>query len=85
MARRVVAVGRRRTRAVGAYGAGVSANRLLSAFAKATADTPTPAWDAEIAALVEWFPKTPPPPEPFESHQAVTVLRRDGFRPIFPG
>ena len=36
---------------------------------------PSPAWDAETAALIEWFQKTPPPPEPFELHQGVTVVR----------
>ena len=36
---------------------------------------PSPAWDAETAALIEWFLKTPPPPEPFELYQGVTVLR----------
>ena len=40
---------------------------------------PSPAWDAEIAALIEWFNGTPPPPEPFELHQGVTVLRPEGF------
>ena len=36
---------------------------------------PSPAWDAEIATLIEWFLKTPPPVEPFELHQGVMVLR----------
>ncbi|MEE9290937.1 MAG: hypothetical protein V3U99_07965 [Alphaproteobacteria bacterium] len=36
-------------------------------------------WDAETAALVEWFLKTPPPPEPFELHQGVTVVRPAHF------
>ncbi len=36
---------------------------------------PSPAWDSEISALIEWFLKTPPPPEPFELHQGVTVMR----------
>ncbi len=36
---------------------------------------PSPAWDAETAALIEWFLKTPPPPEPFELHQGVTIAR----------
>ena len=36
---------------------------------------PAPAWDAETAVLIEWFLKTPPPPEPFELHQGVTVAR----------
>ncbi len=38
MVRRVVAVGWRRTQAVGAYATGISANRSLSAFA----DLPSP-------------------------------------------
>ena len=37
------------------------------------------AWDAETAALIEWFQKTPPPAEPFELYQGVTVLRPDRF------
>ncbi len=37
------------------------------------------AWEPGIAALIEWFNKTPPPPEPFELHQGVTVLRPDRF------
>ena len=40
---------------------------------------PSPAWDAEIATLIEWFLRTPPPAEPFELHQGVTVLRPEGF------
>ncbi len=40
---------------------------------------PSPTWDAETAALIEWFNGTPPPPEPFELHQGVTVLRPEGF------
>ena len=40
---------------------------------------PSPAWDAEIAALIEWFLKTPPPSEPFEMYQGVPVLRPDRF------
>lgn len=38
-----------------------------------------PAWEPGIAALIEWFNQTPPPPEPFRLHQAVTVLRPDRF------
>ena len=37
------------------------------------------AWDAETAVLVDWFLKTPPPVEPFELYQGVTVLRPDKF------
>ena len=40
---------------------------------------PKPAWEPEIAALIEWFLRTPPPPEPFELHPSVTVLRPDRF------
>ncbi len=40
---------------------------------------PSPAWDAEITALIEWFLKTPPPTKPFELRQGVTVLRPDRF------
>ena len=40
---------------------------------------PKPIWEPEIAALIEWFQKTPPPPEPFELHQGVTVLRPGRF------
>ena len=40
---------------------------------------PAPAWEPEIAALIEWFNGTTPPPEPFELHQGVTVLRPEGF------
>ena len=40
---------------------------------------PSPAWDAETAALIEWFLKTPLPTEPFEMYQGVTVLRPDRF------
>ena len=36
---------------------------------------PSPAWDAEIAALIAWFQTTPPPSEPFELYRGVTVLR----------
>ena len=36
---------------------------------------PSPAWDTEIAALIEWFLRTPPPSEPFELYKGVTVLR----------
>jgi hypothetical protein len=36
-------------------------------------------WDAETATLIEWFNRTPPPPEPFELHQGVTILRPEGF------
>ena len=32
-------------------------------------------WDTETAALIEWFLRTPPPPEPFELYQGVTVMR----------
>ncbi len=32
-------------------------------------------WDAETAALIEWFLKTPPPSEPFELYKGVTVMR----------
>ncbi len=35
---------------------------------------PSPAWGTEIAALVEWFLRTPPPPEPFELYRGVTVM-----------
>ena len=40
---------------------------------------PTPVWGAEIAALIEWFLRTPPPPEPFKLYQGVTVLRPGKF------
>ncbi len=40
---------------------------------------PSPAWGTEIAALVEWFLRTPPPPEPFELYRGVTVMRPDRF------
>ncbi len=40
---------------------------------------PSPAWGTEIAALVEWFLRTPAPPEPFELYRGVTVLRPDRF------
>ena len=40
---------------------------------------PSPVWDAETAALIDWFLRTPPPPEPFELCQGVTVLRPDRF------
>ena len=36
-------------------------------------------WDAETASLIAWFLKTPPPSEPFELYQGVTVLRPDRF------
>ena len=36
-------------------------------------------WGAETAALVAWFLGTPPPPEPFELHQGVTILRPGHF------
>ena len=32
-------------------------------------------WGAETAALIAWFLGTPPPPEPFELYQGVTVMR----------
>ena len=35
---------------------------------------PSPAWDTGIAALIEWFISTPPPPAPFELYQGVTVM-----------
>ncbi len=31
-------------------------------------------WGAETAALIEWFLRTPPPPEPFELYKGVTVM-----------
>ncbi len=37
------------------------------------------AWEPGIATLIEWFLKTPPPPEPFELHQGVTVARPEGL------
>ncbi len=40
---------------------------------------PSPAWDAEIAALIEWFLKTPPPSEPFDLYPVVTILRPAHF------
>ena len=40
---------------------------------------PKPAWEPEIATLIDWFMSTPPPPEPFELHQGVTILRPDKF------
>ena len=40
---------------------------------------PSPAWGTEIAALVEWFLRTPPPPDPFNLYPGVTVLRPDRF------
>ena len=40
---------------------------------------PAPAWDPETATLIEWFLKTPPPAEPFELHQGVTILRPEGL------
>ncbi len=40
---------------------------------------PSPAWGTEIAALVEWFLRTLPPPEPFELYRGVTVMRPDRF------
>lgn len=36
-------------------------------------------WDAETAALIEWFSRTPTPPEPFNLYPGVTVLRPDRF------
>ena len=52
-----------------------------SAPPRATPLTPgrPTAWDPEIAALIEWFLRTPPPPKPFDLHQGVTVLRPDRF------
>ena len=35
---------------------------------------PSPAWTPETAALIEWFLRTPPPPEPFELYKGVTVM-----------
>ncbi len=32
-------------------------------------------WDAETGRLIEWFLRTPPPPEPFELYRGVTVMR----------
>ncbi len=32
-------------------------------------------WGAETAALIEWFLRTPPLPEPFELYKGVTVMR----------
>ncbi len=43
------------------------------------APPPDAAWDTETATLIEWFLKTPPPAEPFELHQGVTILRPEGF------
>jgi hypothetical protein len=40
---------------------------------------PSPTWDAETAALIEWFNRTPPPSKPFELHQGVTVVRPAHF------
>ncbi len=40
---------------------------------------PSPAWNAEIATLIDWFLRTPPPPELFELRQGVTVIRSDRF------
>ncbi len=37
------------------------------------------AWEPGIATLIEWFNRTPPPPEPFDLHQGVTVMRPDRF------
>ena len=39
----------------------------------------SPAWGSEIAALIEWFLRTPPPPKPFSLYRGVTVLRPDRF------
>ncbi len=39
----------------------------------------SPAWDPETATLIEWFLTTPPPAEPFELYQGVTILRPEGF------
>ena len=36
-------------------------------------------WGAETGRLIEWFLKTPPPPDPFDLHQGVTILRPDRF------
>ena len=36
-------------------------------------------WDAETAALIEWFLGTSPPAHPFELHQAVTIARPDKY------
>ncbi len=36
-------------------------------------------WGAETAALIAWFLRTPPPPEPFNLYPGVTVLRPDRF------
>ena len=33
------------------------------------------AWEPEIAALIDWFNRTPPPSKPFEMYRAVTILR----------
>ena len=32
-------------------------------------------WDAETGRQIEWFLRTPPPPEPFELYKGVTVMR----------
>ncbi len=32
-------------------------------------------WEPEIATLIEWFNRTPPPSKPFELRHAVTILR----------
>ncbi len=36
-------------------------------------------WDAETAALIAWFLRTPPPPKPFSLYPGVTVLQPDRF------
>ena len=36
-------------------------------------------WNAETAALIAWFLRTPPPSEPFNLYPGVTVLRPDRF------
>ena len=41
--------------------------------------SPTHAWSPEIATLIEWFLAMPPPTEPFELQQGVTVLRPEGL------
>ena len=47
--------------------------RLLGSKAEARCG----AWDAETARLIEWFMRTPPPAQPFELCQGVTVARPD--------
>ena len=36
---------------------------------------PSPAWEPETAALIEWFLKVRPPAKSFDLYQGVTVLR----------